>query len=200
MQWVTFLQSALILFAIVNPIGSIPIFLQLTHKMPAQQRRRAFQTAVFTSLCILFLFVLVGKVILAYFFQIQLPDLMAAGGLLLLIIAIDHLVFGALARSVLGSEKEDAHRLGAVPLACPILAGPGAMMTALVISSEQGFMVAIVSIIAVLGVTWLILYFIEPIYRALGEVVCLVLSKILCLFLAATGIRLLMQGLGYYFR
>ncbi|MFC1577119.1 MarC family protein, partial [Candidatus Omnitrophota bacterium] len=125
---------------------------------------------------------------------------MAAGGLLLLIIAIDHLIFGVLARSVLDSDKLDAHRIGAVPIACPILAGPGAMMTVLVVFSEHGFLTAAGSIAAVLGVTWALLRFIDTIYRFLGEVVCLVLSKILCLFLAAIGIRLLMQGLTQYFK
>lgn len=200
MNWIALLQSTLILFAIVNPVGSIPIFLQLTHKMASPARRRAFQTAIFTSAAILFIFILAGKWVLAYFFQIQLPDLMAAGGLLLLIIAIDHLIFGALAKSVIALEKQDAHRIGAVPMACPILAGPGAMMTVLITFSEHGFSVAAGAAIIVLAITWLLLYFIDTIYRFLGEIVCLVLSKILCLFLAAIGIRLLMQGLSHYFK
>ena len=200
MNWLVLLQSTLILFAIVNPVGSIPIFLQLTESMQSEMKRRAFQTAVLTSFAILFLFILAGRGILTYFFQIQLPDLMAAGGLLLLIIAIDHLVFGVLAKSVLPSEKQNAHKIGAVPIACPILAGPGAMMTVLVIFSEHGFIIAAASIVIVLGITWALLYFIDTIYRFLGEIVCLVLNKILCLFLAAIGIRLLMQGLIHYFK
>ena len=200
MDLTALLQSTLILFAIVNPIGSVPIFLQLTDKMAPGARREVFQTAVFTSAAILFIFLLIGKWVLTCFFQIQLPDLMAAGGLLLLIIAIDHLIFGALVKSVLISEKQSAHRIGAVPIACPILAGPGAMMTVLVTFSEHGFLVAAGSIIVVLGITWVLVYFIDAIYRFLGEIVCLVLSKILCLFLAAIGINLLMRGLAHYFK
>jgi multiple antibiotic resistance protein len=200
MDWMILLQSALILFAIVNPIGSIPIFLQLTGKMAPEARQRAFRTAISTSLIILFGFILAGKWVLTYFFQIQLPDLMAAGGLLLLIIAIDQLIFGALAKGVMAQDKQDAQHIGAVPLACPILAGPGAMMTIFVTYSERGFIIAAGAIVLVLGLTWLLLYFIERIYRFLGEIVCLVLSKILSLFLAAIGIRLLMQGLAHYFK
>jgi len=200
MDLIPLIKSTLILFAIVNPIGSIPIFLQLTHKMAPLERQRAFKTAVFTSFAILFLFIFAGGGILTYLFQIGLYDLMAAGGLLLLLIAIDHLIFGALAKSVQVLDKDDAHHIGAVPIACPMLAGPGAMMTVFVTFSEYGFLVAAGSIIIVLGITWVFLRFIEDIYRFLGEVVCLVLSKILCLFLAAIGIRLLMQGLSYYIR
>ncbi|MFA6384661.1 MAG: MarC family protein [Candidatus Omnitrophota bacterium] len=200
MDWAALIQSTLILFAIVNPVGSVPLFLQLTGGLSKKARSQAFQTAVLTSSIILFAFILAGRGILIHFFQIQLPDLMAAGGLLLLIIAIDQLVFGALAKNVSMAEKQDAFRIGAVPIACPILAGPGAMMTVFVIYSEYGFFVASGATVIVLGSTWALLYFIDAIYRFLGEVVCLVLSKILSLFLAAIGIRLLMQGLIHYLK
>ena len=199
MDWEKLLQSSLILFAIVNPIGSIPIFLQLTARMTKEAQRRTFNTGVLVSLIILLVFVLAGKSILTDFFQIEMTDLMAAGGLLLLIIAIDHLVFGALVKSVLSGKDQDAHQIGAVPIACPILAGPGAMMTVFLIHSQHGYLIALGSIIVVLILTWLILRFINIIYKLLGEIVCLVLSKILCLFIAAIGIHFLMQGLSRYF-
>ncbi|MFH1093640.1 MAG: MarC family protein [Candidatus Omnitrophota bacterium] len=200
MEWTVLLRSILILFAIVNPIGSVPIFLELTNNITAKQRSDAFRTAIITSIAILFIFVITGKEILTNLFQINMSDLMAAGGLLLLIIAIDHLVFGGLVKGVLSSVGQDAHHIGAVPIACPILAGPGAMMSVLVTSSEHGFLIAAISIIVVFALTWGILRFIDKIYMILGKVVCMVISKILCLFIAAIGIRLLMQGLLVYFK
>lgn len=200
MNWVAILKSTFILFAIVNPIGSIPIFLQLTSGMTPKERSRAFLTGVLSSAIILFIFVILGERVLTTLFQISIYDLMAAGGLLLLIIAVDHLVFGNLERGVLTRKGQDASQVGAVPIACPILAGPGAMMTVLVIFSEHGFFVAASSILVVLAATWLILQFIDTIYRLLGRTACMVLSKILCLFLAAIGIHLLMQGLSRYFK
>lgn len=199
MDWTAILKSTITLFAIVNPIGSIPLFLQLTSGMTPQERRRAFRTGIVSASAILFVFILAGEKILTEFFQIHLADLMAAGGLLLLIIAIDHLVFGALVRGVLTGEEQDADHIGAVPIACPILAGPGAMMTVLLTFSEHGLLVAVVSVLVVVGITGLILYFIDAIYNVLGKTVCTVLSKILCLFIAAIGMRLLMQGLSHYF-
>jgi len=199
MNAIAIIKASLILFAIVNPIGSIPIFLQLTENMTKEQRKKAFQTGVLSSFAILFIFIFAGTGVLTNFFQIGLNDLMAAGGLLLLIIAIDHLIFGSLVRNVLAQKGQDAEHLGAVPVACPILAGPGAMMTVFVTYSEYGFMTAALSIILVMGLTWLILHFIDVIYKVLGRIVCMVLSKILCLFIAAIGIRLLMVGLSKYF-
>ncbi|MBU4305668.1 MAG: MarC family protein [Candidatus Omnitrophica bacterium] len=193
-------KSIIILFAIINPVGSIPIFLQLTQTMPLNERGKAFRTGIIASLIILFAFIITGERLLTLFFQINLSDLMAAGGLLLLIIAIDHLVFGSLVRGVLTGEQQDPHHIGAVPIACPILAGPGAMMSVLFIYSEHGFFTAAAAILIVLGITWLIFRFIDKIYGFFGKIACTVLSKILCLFIAAIGIRLLMQGLSHYFK
>ncbi|MDP2653090.1 MAG: MarC family protein [Candidatus Omnitrophota bacterium] len=198
MNWTALIESTLILFAIVNPVGSVPLFLQLTHKMPPEDRKKAFGTAVWTALVILFVFILAGQGMLTYLFRITANDLQAAGGLLLLIIAIDHLVFGALAKSVMSEDGAGAHQIGAVPIACPILAGPGAMMTAFMNYMNHGFAVAALSIVIVMALTALVLSFIDTIYRTLGKVVCLVLSKIMCLFLAAIGIHLLMTGLQPY--
>ena len=200
MDWPAILKSTITLFAIVNPVGSIPIFLQLTANMTPQERNGAFRTGVLAAAIILFVFILVGEQILTDFFQIALSDLMAAGGLLLLIIAVDHLIFGALIKGVTTGEKMDANHIGAVPIACPILAGPGAMMTVLLTYSQSGFAVAAISVALVFGTTWLMLRFIDPINRLLGRTVCTVLSKILCLFIAAIGMRLLMQGIAHYFK
>ncbi len=200
MDWPEIAKSTVQLFAIVNPIGSIPIFLQITSQMERRQRQRAFRTGVLSALAILLIFIVAGERILTDFFQIQLTDLMAAGGLLLLIIAIDHLIFGALAKGVLTGEQQDADHIGAVPIACPILAGPGAMMSVLLTNSQHGFMAAALTVLVVMGITTVILTFIDSIYRFLGKTVCTVLSKILCLFIAAIGLRLLMQGLATYFR
>jgi len=200
MNWTALLESTLTLFAIVNPVGSIPIFMQVTDGMSPEQRKRSFRTGVLSATAILLVFILAGERILTGFFQIHLADLMAAGGLLLLIIAVDHLVFGSLVRSVLPAEEQDVHHIGAVPIACPILAGPGAMMTVLLTFSQHGLLVAAGSVVLVLGVTWLILLYIDAIYRLIGRTVCMVLSKILCLFIAAIGMRLLMLGLSHYFK
>jgi small neutral amino acid transporter SnatA (MarC family) len=66
--------------------------------------------------------------------------------------------------------------------------------------SEHGILVASISVVVVIGLTWVILHFIEGIYRLLGRTICTVLSKILCLFIAAIGLHLLMTGLSAYFQ
>lgn len=200
MDFQAVLKSTITLFAIVNPVGSIPLFIQVTAGMSDSEKKRAFRIAVLASAVILFAFALVGDRVLAEFFRIEFADLMAAGGLLLLIIAVDHLVFGSMAKSVSCTPAQDRECVGAVPVACPMLAGPGAMMAVLLTYAEHGLGVASVSIVIVISITWLILRFVDRIYGLLGKMTCLVLSKILCLFLAAIGMNLLMQGISHYLR
>ena len=68
------LKAILVLFAIVNPIGSVPLFLQLTGHLSPEERGRAFRTAVRTSLVILFAFIIAGEWILRHVFRIQMND------------------------------------------------------------------------------------------------------------------------------
>jgi len=195
----SYLEAILALFAIVDPIGNIPILLHVAEHTPNGQSRKAFNTAVVVGVVILLAFSFAGNAILNHVFHIQLADLQLAGGILLLIIAIDHLIFGSLRRSVEVTGTFSPYEIGCVPLACPLLAGPGAMVTSLTTLESSGPMKAVVAIAAVFGTLWLIMRFIEPIHRFLGRMVCTVFSKVMCLFIAAIGVHMIMSGLQYYF-
>jgi len=195
----TYIEAILALFAIVDPIGNIPIFLDVSEHVRPGQSRKAFNTAVVVGICILIIFSFAGKQILTRVFHIELAALQIAGGILLLIIAIDHLIIGSLRRSVAVQGELGAYAVGCVPLACPMLAGPGAMITSLTTLQTKGPLVALAAIAAVFGILWLIMRFIEPIHKILGRVFCLVFSKVMCLFIAAIGVHLIMTGLQYYF-
>jgi len=195
----SYVEATLALFAIVDPIGNIPILLHIAEHTPNGQSRKAFNTAVMVGVLILLVFSFAGNAILDRIFHIQLADLQLAGGILLLIIAVDHLIFGFLRRSVMVSGTFSPYEVGCVPLACPLLAGPGAMVTSLTTLESSGPAKAIVAIAVVFGILWLIMRFIEPIHRILGRMVCTLFSKVMCLFIAAIGVHMIMSGLRYYF-
>ena len=195
----THIEATLALFAIVDPIGNIPIFLDIAEHIPNGQSQKAFNTAVIVGAGILLVFSFAGNAVLDRIFHIQLADLQLAGGILLLIIAIDHLVFGFLRRSVTVTGTVEAYELGCVPLACPLLAGPGAMVTSLTTLEQAGPTQAIVAIAFVFGTLWLIMRFVQPIHRFLGKMVCTVFSKVMCLFIASIGVHMIMSGLQHYF-
>ena len=194
-----YLEAILALFAIVDPIGNIPIFLGVAEHVGHGQTRKAFNTAVGVGVVILLAFSFAGNVVLNRIFHISLADLQIAGGILLLIIAIDHLIFGALRRSVAVQGTFGPYEIGCVPLACPLLAGPGAMVTSLTTLESSGPLKAVVAIAVVFGLLWLIMYFVEPIHRFLGRLVCTVFSKVMCLFIASIGVHMIMTGLQHYF-
>lgn len=194
-----YIEAILALFAIVDPVGNIPILLHVAEHTPNGQSQKAFNTAVVAGVIILLTFSFAGNVILKNVFHIHLADLQLAGGILLLIIAIDHLIFGSLRRSVEVKGTFSPYEIGCVPLACPLLAGPGAMVTSLTTLESSGPLKAVVAIAVVFGALWLIMRFIQPIHRFLGRIVCLVFSKVMCLFIAAIGVHLIMTGLQYYF-
>jgi len=196
----SYLEAILALFAIVDPVGNIPMFLNVAEHVPNGQSQKAFNTAVVVGVTILLAFSFAGNAVLEHVFHITLADLQLAGGILLLIIAIDHLIFGSLKRSVAVSGTLTPHEIGCVPLACPLLAGPGAMVTSLTTLERSGPAQAVTAILVIFGLLWVIMKFIQPIHRFLGKLVCTVFSKVMCLFIAAIGIHMIMAGLGEYFK
>lgn len=101
------------LFIVVNPLGSVPIFMSLTQNMDNSERKRTFRLAIIVGLLLLTLFTLIGQNILLLF-GISIDSFMIAGGILLLIVAIRLLIIG-------GWEEKSAIKesVGAVPIGCP---------------------------------------------------------------------------------
>lgn len=195
----TYLQAIVALFAIVDPIGNIPMFMHVAERVPDGQAQKAFNTAVGVGAVILLVFAFAGNVILEHLFHINLADLKVAGGILLLITAIDNLLFGLLKKEPKDDQKRSATEMGCVPLACPFLAGPGAMVTCLATFEQSGPVAAGASITVVFAILWLVLRFVEPIHRILGRLICTAISKIMLVFIASIGVHMIMTGLQHYF-
>ena len=194
-----YIEAILVLFAIVDPVGNIPMFLSIGEHVGEGESQKAFNAAVLVGAAILLVFSLAGNVILNKVFHIELADLQIAGGVLLLIISVDHLVFGTMRRAVSVSGTFTAHEVACVPLACPLLAGPGAMVTSLTLVRSSGWSHAVTAILVVFGIVWVVMRFVHPIHRILGKLTCTAFSKIMCLFIAAIGVNMMMSGLVYYF-
>ncbi len=195
-----YLEAILALFAIVDPVGNIPVFLHVGDHVPAGQSGKAYNTAIGVAVAILLIFSFAGNWILENIFHVVLADLQLAGGVLLLIIAIDHLIFGTLKRSVAVSGTLSAVEIGCIPMACPLLAGPGAMVTSLTTFQSRGPAAAVIAITAVFALVWIITRFLQPIHKILGRLFCTVFSKVMCMFIASIGVHMIMAGLKAYFQ
>jgi multiple antibiotic resistance protein len=197
-----FLDSLVILFVVVDPIGLAPIFAALTHGDSASTRRRMAIRGTAIAAGILVVFVLVGDLLLRAL-GISLPAFQIAGGLLLFLLAVD-MVFArhsGLRSTTEREQKEAATRkdISVFPLAIPLIAGPGALTTVLLMVGNQGDQpLVLATVLAVLGVVLLAtlasLLFATRILKIMGETGAFVVSRVLGVVLAALAVQFVING------
>ncbi len=183
------MKGTIALFLVVDPLGNIPIFVGLTKNVDEVKRRNIFRSAILTGLIVLFLFTFAGQQILILF-GISINSFMVAGGLLLLIIAIRLLVAGGWHELSTSPES-----VGAVPIGFPLLVGPGAITTTILILQSSGVIVTVFSVLITFVIVWLILRYITPIFRILGDNGSLVVTRLMAMFIAAIAIQYIVQGI-----
>jgi multiple antibiotic resistance protein len=185
-------KAIIVLFIIVDPFGNIPIFMGLTEKMTESQKRKVFNTACLVGFILLLIFAFTGQEIFAIF-SVSIYSFEIAGGILLLIISIKILISGTLHENV-----ESPESLGAVPIAMPLLVGPGAITTTIFNLQAYDVYVTALSVLIVLVLTWVILRFMNSVYRFLGKTGSLVIARVMALLIAAIAIQYILNGLTSY--
>lgn len=189
MEWVLLTEVFVTLFVIMDPVGTIPIFLSLTSgRSPAAARRLAWQ-AVTVSIGVISAFAFFGQQILGYL-HISLPALQCAGGLLLLLVALQLLT---------GQESEPSAaqetNVALVPLGTPLLAGPGAIVATMVFSKQvDGFPDFAAVALGVIGVhltIWLAMRYSLPILRLIRESGVMLVTRIAGLLLSAIAVQMI---------
>ena len=186
-------QVFVTLFVIMDPVGTVPIFLSLTAgRAPATTRRAAWQ-AVGVSFLVITAFALVGQQILSYL-HITLPALQGAGGLLLLLVALELLT---------GNDKEPTQsgevNVALVPLGTPLLAGPGAIVATMLFVRRIHDVPDALSVgLGVVGVhltIWIAMRFSLPIVRVLRDGGVLLITRIAGLLLSAIAVQMVADSI-----
>jgi multiple antibiotic resistance protein len=176
------------LFVIMDPVGTIPLFLSLTRGRSRASARRAAWQAVCVSFGVIVAFALVGQRILDYL-GITLPALQCAGGLLLLLVALELLT----GKEQAPTASSDVN-IALVPLGTPLLAGPGAIVATMVLSRRvhdaPDFVAVALGVILVHVALWLAMRFSLPILRLLREGGVVLVSRIAGLLLSAIAVQL----------
>ena len=185
-------KAVLALFIVVDPFGNIPIFIGLTEKMERQQRKRVFHSATLIGFILLLVFALAGQQILA-FFNISLYSFMIAGGVLLLIIAVKLLIEDEWKQPVGSLEK-----LSSVPIAMPLLVGPGAMTTTMLNFQAFGIIITVAAVAIVFLIVWVVLKLIDPIHRFMGKAGAAIVTRVMALLIAAIAVQYIINGITYY--
>ena len=186
--WTLLTEVFVTLFVIMDPVGTVPIFLSLTRgRAPASVRRAAWQ-AVTVSFAVIVAFALVGQQVLDYL-GISLPALQCAGGLLLLLVALELLT----GKDQTPAASSDVN-VALVPLGTPLLAGPGAIVATMVLSRQvedvPDFVGVALGVIGVHVALWLSMRFSLPILRLLRDGGVVLVSRIAGLLLSAIAVQL----------
>lgn len=204
-MWEDILKDFIYLWAVIDPIGSIPVFIAVTSGTSrAVQRKIAFR-AIITAGLVLMLFIIGGQVLLDEL-DIPLSAFQIAGGLVLFLFALT-MVFGESKpdSEIEESNRVEAHQSKAVfPLAIPSIASPGAMMAVVLITDNHRFhvgqqLVATMTMLVVLLVTLGCLLLAGPVQRMIGDAGASVVSRISGLILASVAVDSVLSGIKSYF-
>jgi multiple antibiotic resistance protein len=183
-----FTSTFVTLFVIMDPVGTVPLFLSLTGGYEPPRVRRAARQAVLVSFLVISVFAFFGQRILGYL-HVSLPALQCAGGLLLLLVALELLT----GRGQDPMQEGDTN-VALVPLGTPLLAGPGAIVATMVFSKrvhDVGDFTAVgLAVIAVHLCIWVAMAFSIPILRLLRESGILLVTRIAGLLLSAIAVQL----------
>lgn len=184
-----FFEAFVLLFAVLDAFGTVPIFIGLTENYP-EDRKRIVRNAVVIATAILAVFALFGWLIFDIF-GITINDFRIAGGIILFVVAVDHLRGGD-SRSK-GLEPSD---VAAFPLATPLLAGPGAISTVIIISAPPySPFLALLVIGFNSALAFLVLWGSSSVTRVLGHNGTIALSRITALLIAALAISFMVTGI-----
>ncbi len=189
------------LIAVLNPIGTAPIFVAMTEGLDGKERARVARTAAVTSTCALLGAALAGRELLS-FFGISIDSFRVAGGLIVLLMALAML--RAEPTRLRATQEERAEGVakpnpGVFPLAIPLLAGPGAISTMLLWSgaannwAARGLLAAITLGAGI--VIYAVLLAASPVSRTLGVTGMNVLTRVMGLVLAAIAVEMMAAGL-----
>lgn len=199
------------MFVIMDPVGNVPIFLAVTGPLDAAARNRAALVAVVTATVVIGVFALAGQQLLTAL-GVSVPALQAAGGLLLLLVALELLTGadtpgsggrdgggGSGGADGDGPAGDELAAVAMVPLGTPLLAGPGAIVATIVFvndaSGPADLGTIALGVLGVLVVVFLALRFSGLLIRLLGRSGILLLSRIAGLLLAAFAVQLLADAL-----
>ena len=183
-----FLLALIPVFVAMDAIAVLPIFLSMVEGMPPNDKKIIIKQSVITAFLISVCFLAVGKFIFSAL-GITVADFKIAGGIVLLVLAINDLLFPEKTRRFQGSS------IGVVPLGMPLIVGPGVLTTIIILVDTYGYLPALFSILINLFIVWLAFNKSDAIMKILGENGAKGFSKVMSIFLAAIAVMMIRRGI-----
>lgn len=191
-----FVQDALIIWATIDPIGTMALFAALTaHMDPADRRRTAYKAVAYAA-AVLLGAIVVGQVILTAM-GIRLISFQLGGGIILFLFGLQ-MIFSSGSQS---SRTEPHHDMAVFPLAIPATATPGAILAVILLTDNHVYPVVVqvgtaLIMLSVLAITLVLLLLAGPIIKFIGVGGASILTRVMGMILAALSVELVMNALG----
>lgn len=187
---------------VIDPVGSIPVFLAVVTGYSVSQQRKLALTAAAVAAGVLFFFILVGQVLLESM-EISLQAFQIAGGIVLFLFALT-MIFGESKPDEELQLVDRGMNSAVFPLAIPSIASPGAMMAVVMLTDNHRYSLAEQAIttgimLSVIAVTLVFLLFATVIHRMIGDAGANIISRVMGLILAAVATNAILEGLTGYF-
>lgn len=184
----TFLLAFIPLFVATDIIGTAPIFMGYTQDVSSYQRKQLILQAVLTAFIVAVVFLISGKAILR-FLGITINDFRIAGGLVLLVLSVHDILSSSETRRTPGEH------IGIVPLGIPLIMGPAALTTILIIADKFGYGITVLSLAANFIIILTVLINAKWITKAIGVGGAKAFAKVASLLLAAYAIMMIREGI-----
>ncbi|KAA6186066.1 MarC family protein [Thiohalocapsa marina] len=189
-------------FAVIDPIGTVPVFLAVTRGYDARDKRQTALIAVLVSAGVLLFFVVAGEFILKAI-DIPLPAFQTAGGLVLFLFAMT-MIFGEGKPEGEVRIAKKTSETAIFPLAVPSIASPGAMLAAVLLTENSRYSIleqvlTSLTMLVVLFITLLLMLAASPVHRLIGDSGASIISRVMGLILASVATASVMAGIKAYF-
>ncbi len=188
------------LFLIVDPIGLMPLFAAITRENTRRERHRMIRKAILVAFLVLSFFAVVGKRVLDYF-DVGIPAVRIAGGILLFVIGLE-MLYGRISRTettdVEEAEAASKEDVGLTPLAIPLLAGPGSIAAVVLFSGVAegalGPVLVIAALAVVMAASWILLRWTDRLLGLLGQIGVKVIARVMGLLLLFVATQFVVDG------
>jgi multiple antibiotic resistance protein len=182
------LLSFIPLFVAIDILGVVPVFLSLTERMNQTERRSLITQATLTALAVSVVFLFGGRVIFN-FLGITENDFRVGGGIVLLVLAVSDLLFPP------SRQRRPETSVGIVPIGIPLIIGPAALTTILILVDTHGYVVTIISLLLNLIIVWFVFRYSELVLKLLGDGGSKAVAKVAALFMAGIAVMMIRVGL-----
>lgn len=192
------ISTFIFFFAVIDPIGSVPVFIAVTNGMTSKERNKTAIKAVLVSFVVLLFFILVGEIILNGI-EVPLPAFQIAGGIVLFMFALT-MIFGEGKPEDEIKSVKDPNEVAIFPMAMPSIASPGAMLAAVILTENaqnsvlEQFQTSLV-MTAVLLIVLVLLLLSNKVQNIIGSSGASVISRVMGLILTAVAANNIIIGI-----